>query len=252
MTPWLIRSRPLARPRIRLLCLPFAGGGTAVFRPWGDALPADVELAIAQLPGRECRLAEPPETDIAVIVAALTAALLALPAAPLAIYGQSMGAALAHDLALALTRAGRPPALLAVAARGAPHLPPRRPPVHRLETADFIAAIRKMGGTPDEVLDHAELMDLLMPSLRADFALSETFHRAARRIFHCPLLALAGNDDSLAPEDDVRAWGDYAAKRFRFAGFPGGHFFPQRQAGTVVRLILDTAADDGITAKEAS
>jgi len=238
---WLVRiGKPAARhPTLRLLCLPHAGGGPALFRPWAEALPPDVELVAAQLPGRERRLAETPCRDVETIVTGLVAAVLALAPVPLVLYGHSLGASLALDLAVALTRAQAPLALVTVAARSAPHLPPRRPPLSPLDDRAFLNAIGAMGGTPREALEHAELMAMVLPVLRADFALSEGFVRPAVPAVACPLLALRGHDDPYVAAADMRAWSAFAAGRFRFEEMAAGHFFAQSHRDDILRLIFE-------------
>lgn len=239
---WLVRLAPVPpAPRLRLLCLPFAGGGPLAFRSWAAALPAGVELLVAQLPGRERRLGEAPCSDIGTITEALCAAIPARPEAPLALFGHSMGGALAHDLAVALTRAGHPPAVVAVAGRQAPHLVHRRRPLHRLTDVALLATLAEMGGTPAEVLGNSELMALMLPALRADILLAESFLRPAGPAFSCPVLALAGRDDPFAPPSDVQAWQSVTTGRFRFECFDGGHFFTTRHRDTILAMIVDEA-----------
>jgi len=237
---WLIRiGKPVERPVLRLLCLPHAGGGPALFRPWAESLPPGVELVVAQLPGRERRVTEPPCRDATTIVAEVARAALALPAAPLALYGHSLGASLALDLAVRLTQANAPLALVTVAARAAPHLPPRRAPLSPLDDRAFLRAIGAMGGTPREALEHEELMALFLPVLRADFFLSEGFVRSPAPVIAAPLLALAGEDDPFVAEADMRAWSAFAAGRFRFERLAAGHFFAQSHKDDILRLMVE-------------
>lgn len=238
---WLVRiGKPTPYPpSLRLLCLPHAGGGPALFRTWAEALPLGIELVAAQLPGRERRLAETPCRDARIIVDGLVAAAMALPPAPLALYGHSLGASLALDLGAALTRAQAPLALVTVAARAAPHLPPRRPPLSPLDDRAFLAAIGAMGGTPREALEHEELMAMILPVLRADFALSEGFVRPPDAVLACPLLALCGRDDPFVARDDMRAWSGFTTGRFRLEEMAAGHFFAQSHRDDILRLIFE-------------
>lgn len=239
---WLIRiGKPVLRPVLRLLCLPHAGGGPALFRPWADLLPAGVELVAAQLPGRERRVTEPPCRHPGPIIEGITRAALALPAAPLALYGHSLGAALALDLAVSLTKADAPLSLVTVAARAAPHLAPRRALLSPLDDRAFLRAVGAMGGTPREALEHEELMALFLPVLRADFFLSEGFVRSPASVIAAPLLALAGRDDPFVAEADMRAWSAFAAGRFRFERLAAGHFFAQSHKDDILRLMIDEA-----------
>jgi medium-chain acyl-[acyl-carrier-protein] hydrolase len=142
---------------------------------------------------------------------------------------------------MALTRAGRPPAVVAVAGRQAPHLAHRRGPLHRLGDDALFATLAEMGGTPAEVLNNRELMALILPALRADIRLAESFLRPAGPAFSCPLLALAGQDDPFALPSDVQAWRSVTTGRFRFECFEGGHFFTMRHRDAILAMIVDEA-----------
>jgi len=238
---WLVRiGRPVERPALRLLALPYAGGGPALFRPWAEALPPGIDLVAAQLPGRERRVTEPPCRDLALIVETLAQAILSLPAAPLALYGHSLGAALALELAVRLTQSAAPPVLVTVAARAAPHLPPRRAPLSPLDDRAFLRAVGAMGGTPREALEHEELMALFLPVLRADFFLSEGHVRPAAPVISAPLLALAGCDDPFVTEADMRAWSVFAAGPFHVETLAAGHFFAQSHKDDILRMMFET------------
>lgn len=231
-TPWLTIFRRVAQPRLRIVCLPYAGAGASAYRRWHETVPADVELCCVQLPGRENRLREPCLTDIADVAPPLAAALRPWLDVPFVLFGHSMGSALAADLAWALIDGGRMPHLIAVSGRRAPHVPIDRPPLHKLDDAAFRRAIAAMGGTPREILEHEELMELLTPMLRADFRMAETFLRPDVRPFPCPLLAFAGEDDTICQPGMVESWRVWAGAGFRLHSVPGDHFFlhPQRAA----------------------
>src|SRR5690606_23069388 len=136
--------RPVAAPRLRMLCLPFAGGGTGIYRHWAGLAPADVEILTTRLPGRETRMDEPPATDMAAIVDGIRAGLAGRLDAPLALFGHSMGAAIAHDLAHRLIGEGIVPAVLMVSGRRAPFAPRRRRLLFELPEPDFLAELRRL------------------------------------------------------------------------------------------------------------
>lgn len=240
-SPWLVSFRPVPDARLRVFCLPYAGAGASAYRAWSLGAPEDVEVLAVQLPGRETRIREACVTSVADAVPPLAEAMAPLLDRPFVIFGHSMGAALAHDLAARLIDTGTMPELLVFSGRRPPHLPPRKAPIHDLPDAQFKDALRVMGGTPPEVLAHDELMAFLMPMLKADFRISETFSRDPVGTFACPVLAVAGRRDSEAAPEDVERWRDLAGGRFRYHAFDDGHFFlhPHREA--LMDLILDEA-----------
>lgn len=237
--PWFTVFRPVAMPRMRLFCLPYAGAGVSAFRDWPRLLPADIELCAIQLPGRENRVGEPVPAHIAEMMPPLISAIRPFVDEPFALFGHSLGAAVGYELARGLTAIGRPPQVLCVSGRRAPHMPMGRPPMHTLPDADLKRCIAEMGGTPPEVLAHDEMMDFLLPTVRADLRLSETYRRDAGRRLTCPIVAFAGSRDVEAPPPDVEAWHDVAGGPFAFHVLEGDHFFVKPHAGRVAAAIVD-------------
>lgn len=243
-TPWLTIFRRVARPRLRIVCLPYAGAGASAYRQWHAAVPDDVEVCSVQLPGRESRFREPCLTEVEQVIPPLIEALEPFLDAPFVVFGHSLGSALAAELTWALIGRGRIPRLLAVSGRRAPHVAVERRTMHHLDDAAFRRELEGMGGTPREILEHAELMELLTPMLRADFRMAEGFLRPDVRPFPCPMLAFAGEEDPEALPDRVDTWRAWAGAGYRLHRFPGDHFFlhPHREA--VVGCIL-AAAESG-------
>lgn len=227
--PWIVRPRPNPRAALRLLCFPFAGGGTSVFRTWPDALPANVELLAVELPGRDTRFKEQPVAQLAPLVTALAGAVTPLLQAPFAIYGHSLGALLGFGLARELRRRSfRPPMHLFVSGRRAPQL--REPsPMYNLPDPEFLAALRRLGGIPDAVFQATELMAVYLPILRADITLSEAEVVAPEEPLACPITALGGLTDERASIDELDAWRVQTSAGFERETFPGGHFFLQSE-----------------------
>lgn len=243
---WIIDFTPLRHPRVRLLCLPYAGGGANVYRGWADALPPWIGVAAVQLPGREGRLAEPPMTEAGPLIERLVEATTPLAEkGPLALFGHSMGAVLAWELARAMRRRGSSePGHLFVAGRRAPDLPSALPPLHGLPDAAFRAELARLGGTPREVLTHDELMNLILPMLRADFTLIETWRPEAGPPLSCPLTTFAGIHDAEAAPSRMAGWTAVTRGPTSHRVLPGGHFFLQESRAALLSLIA-AALEDG-------
>lgn len=235
---WITRPRPRPGAPLRLFCLPHAGGGASSFRPWADVLPAEVEVCPVQLPGREARMGEPAIDRMEPLVEALSEALRPFDDEPFALFGHSNGALIAFELARRLRREGRHgPVHLFASGRRAPHVPNPRRTVAHLPDDEFLAEMRELGGTPEEVLAHPELMRILLPLLRADVRLNETYAFAADAPLACPITAYGGLGDPKAPREDVEAWREHTAADFTLRFFPGDHFFVFARRDLVLRTL---------------
>lgn len=245
--PWVRSWNPRPQARIRLLCLHPAGAGASFYQDWSTALPADVELLAVQLPGREGRFVEPPLHDYEQAVAATHAALRPYLARPYALFGHSMGALLAYGVALAARRHGDPaPARLFVSGTTGPGVARRNTGRGGWTDDELVAELVQLGGTPKEVLDSAELLSLILPLLRADFTLCDTFETSAafsvgaQPPLDCPVSILGGDEDE-RPAADLAPWSAVTSGDSIQRGFPGGHFFLRSPSGPAVRAAV--AAD---------
>jgi len=236
--PWL--GSLADRPTGRVLCLPFAGGGTAPFHVLRDALPPGVDLCPVALPGRERRLAEPAIDDLGALVDAMLPGILpAVRRTPYVIYGHSMGAWVAFELVRALRRLQRPlPRHLFVAARRAPHLPAQRPALSHLPRQAFIDGVQeRYAAIPEQLLDKPAILDMFLPTLRADFQLLDGYRYVDQPPLEVPITALVGEDDEVVRARDVRGWREHTTEAFRFQRVAGGHFFLAEQADAVGALL---------------
>ena len=235
---WLPFRRPNPAARVRLFCLPFAGGGASAFRAWSESLPLTVDVCAVQPPGRETRFREPAYNRLKPLVAALADAVRPSFDVPIAFYGHSMGALTAFELARELRRRGGPiPSRLIVTGRMAPDAPPRRIPLHTLPDAEFRTELKQLGGTPSAVLDNDDMMRLYLPVLRADFAAHETYEYVEEPPLGCPILAVTGAEDTLAPPNELSGWRRHTTAAFEAHVVPGGHFLLQSNPALLHRLI---------------
>jgi medium-chain acyl-[acyl-carrier-protein] hydrolase len=226
---------------MRLFCFPYAGGAASVFRDSPYGLPTDVEVCPVHLPGRGTRLTEPPFSRLPLLVEALSEALQPLLDRPFALFGHSLGSLVCFELARQLRRSYQVcPARLFVSAGRAPQIPNRGRAVHTLPQKEFAEELRRLNGTPDELLDCHELMAIALPSLRADFALYETYGYLPEPPLDCPISSFGGLTDREVRRDDLEAWREQSSMSFSIRMFPGNHFFLK----AIEPLLLSTIADE--------
>ncbi|HST60443.1 MAG TPA: thioesterase domain-containing protein [Longimicrobium sp.] len=235
---WITRPRPLPRARLRLFLLPHAGGGASAFRGWADVLPADVEVCPVQLPGRENRIAETPFDRVEPLTEALADALDGYLDRPFALFGHSNGALMAFELSRLLRARGRPgPAHLFASGRRAPDLPADSDPIHQLPEAEFLGELARLGGLPQPLLEHRELLELMVPLLRADVAIHETYQFTEQAPLDCPITGYGGLADPKVSREQLEGWGRHGAPPFTMRLFPGGHFYLQDDRAATLRTL---------------
>lgn len=211
---------------MRLFCFPYAGGSASTFSAWPQLFPPEIEVRAVQLPGRWNRLKETPFYTLGDLLAALGSVLPGYLDRPYAFFGHSMGALIAFETARFLRRAQLPqPLHLFVSSRRAPQIcdfdivPPDLP------EEQFIERVARMKGTPSEVLDNPELMQLLMPALRADFALCRSYAYCPEPPLSCPISVFGGVEDKESEGERLDAWRIQTTSQFVLRQFPGGHFY---------------------------
>jgi medium-chain acyl-[acyl-carrier-protein] hydrolase len=241
-TPWLARARPNEHAALRLFCFPYAGGGALAFRGWADHMPSSVEVCPVQPPGRETRMRETPFNQVLPLARAAAEAIGPYLDKPFAFFGHSMGALIAFEVARELRRkSGRLPVKLYVSGRVAPQLPlARTPHLHSLPEPEFKEALRGLGGTPDGVLEDEMLMGLLVPLLRADFAVNEAYTYVAEPPLACPIFAMSGLRDAEVDREGLDGWREQTDGGFGLRLFPGDHFY----LNSAQQLLLQVLAQD--------
>jgi medium-chain acyl-[acyl-carrier-protein] hydrolase len=223
---WFTFPRPNPHASLRLFCFPYAGGRASVFRLWPDNLPSNVEVCAIELPARGRRMKEPPITRLLPLAQSIAHSLTLCLDKPFVFFGHSMGALLSFEVARQLRRGcGQQPLQLFVSGRRAPQVPDKDPPTNRLPESDFVAELRRLNGTPKEVLEHTELLQFMLPILRADFEVNETYEYAPEQPFSFPVTACGGLQDSEVSRQDLEAWREQTHASFVLRMFPGDHFF---------------------------
>lgn len=243
MSGWLVERGPTYGARARIVAVPFAGSGASALLPWAPLLPPDLALSVVRLPGRENRFRERHLTEMDEVVEQLLPHVLGDPLVPTVVFGYSLGALIAYELAVRLQAAGSPPLLLAVGGAQAPQLGPTTPPIAALGDAAFVAAVRDLGGTPAEVFEHPELLAMVLPTLRADFALVDGYRYAERPLLATPITTYSGEHDRELTRVGIERWGELTGAGCTHHTFDGGHFFLSVDPGPLVtRLVADIRA----------
>lgn len=240
---WVRINCPRPAARVRLICLPFAGGGANSYREWPTYLPEHVEVVPVQLPGRENRFDEPAIDAADLLAGRLLEGLLIYLDRPFALFGHSMGALIAFELARRLRTKGLEPVHVFASGCKAPHLPRARATYrHHLSDREFTAVVGNMNGVPREVLENADLMELALPALRSDFKLAETYRYRSQSPLRCPVSAFGGLQDNEVTQDEIEAWSCHTVGPFQAHMLPGNHFFVNSSRLSLLRLVTQQLA----------
>ncbi|MEM9135795.1 MAG: alpha/beta fold hydrolase [Cyanobacteria bacterium P01_F01_bin.42] len=236
MSSALICLKPNPSAEIRLVCLPHAGGSAQIFQDWTRRLPLWIELWAVELPGRGRRWGEQPIAALSQLVPDLSAAIADEIKKPFALFGHSMGGLIAFELAHTLQQQAAPLGLY-VSAAEAPQSKPSKPPIHGLPTPEFIAELRRYDGTPAAILENEEMMELLLPTLRSDFSLLETYEYRPGQMVSCPIVAFSGREDDIVSYEAMQQWAHVTTASFLQHDVVGDHFFVQTP-DFVERLLM--------------
>jgi len=246
LDPWIACRKPNPQARLRLFCFPYAGTGASIFRTWSDSLPADVEVCPVQFPGRGTRLMETPFTQLSPLVQALAQTLLPLLDKPFAFFGHSLGALVGFELARQLRRqSGVQPVRLFVSADRAPQFPHRERPMHALPDEEFLVELRRLNGIPEKVLEEVEIMQTMLPVLRADLAVCETYVYSTEPPLNCPISTFGGLQDRRVSRGDLEAWRNQTSASFSLRMFPGDHFFWHTTQPLLLQVLSQDLRGDG-------
>ncbi|MCX5047750.1 MULTISPECIES: thioesterase II family protein [unclassified Streptomyces] len=224
----------------RLYALPHAGGAASAYREWIAELAPATRVVPVQLPGREGRFGEPMADSVQAVAAEAAQALIEhAQDGPFVLFGHSMGALIAFELACALTEAGRAPDSLVVSGYAAPHLVRESPAVHLMSDGQLRDHLASLGGTRAEVLTDPALLELLAPTIRADYRLCDSYVCERRTPLEIPVSAIGGLDDPRVGAEELTAWAHTTAGPFRVRRFPGAHFYLGEQRDEVLGFLLN-------------
>jgi medium-chain acyl-[acyl-carrier-protein] hydrolase len=239
-TSWIQYWQPKPQARVRLFCFPYAGGTSGLFRTWSEQFPPDIEVYPIQLPGRERRIGEIPFRWLPDLIEALIEVLAPYLDKPYAIFGHSMGALIGFELSRSIRQMhqGLLPVHLFLSGHRAPQIALPRAPAYNLPEADFIDVLSELNGTPKETLQHKELLQLLLPLLRADFEVCETYQYKPEQPLTCPITVLGGVDDSEVTPTMLEAWKKQTSGPFKLHLFDGDHFYIHNAWPRVIATIL--------------
>ncbi|HLO30243.1 MAG TPA: alpha/beta fold hydrolase [Anaerolineales bacterium] len=236
---WFVCPQMRPEAETRLFLFPYAGGGPTVFNQWVPELPDDVEPRIVHYPGRGSRHREASITQITALAENLSQAIPPLLDKPFVFFGHSLGALIAFELTRQLRQQNFPqPQILFISACGAPHLPDPHSPIHTLSDGDFLASLQELNGIPAALLHQSEVMQVLLPILRADFQAMETYtYVRAESPLPCPILAFGGLDDPRLSRERLEGWALHTSSGFKSQYFAGDHFFINTARTSVIASI---------------
>lgn len=237
--PWIDCWLPRPGAQLRLFCFPHVGGASTVYRNWAPAFDERVEVCSIELPGRGLRFGEKLHTDLKDLVFSMQVEMQDYFDKPYAFFGHSMGALTAFEWARLIRQSALPEAkMLFISGFGAAHLPkPLSQMLHVLPNHELLASIERLKGTPPEVLQHRELMELLLPIIRADLQMVETYAYEKQAPLDIPLIALGGDQDPEVEASRLKAWKDQTTNRFECKFFEGEHFYIQSARDEVLKFI---------------
>lgn len=234
---WLVRCSPPAAGE-RLFCFPYAGGNPYLFREWAPLLDPGIELLALQAPGKGARIMEAPCARVDELVDGLLPAIRPLlDERPFSFFGHSNGALIAFELACRLQRLGLPrPRRLFLAGNPAPWTREHTRDYLSMSDAEFVQVLRDLQGTPEEVLADRDLLQVVLPGLRADFALSQSYRFDHPEPLDVAAVLVHGEHDSFALER-TQAWQRHLARPAELHRLPGGHFFLHSHLRELTALV---------------
>ncbi|WP_042389076.1 thioesterase II family protein [Streptacidiphilus melanogenes] len=235
---WIRRFHPAPDAKVRLLCLPHAGGSASFYFPVSAALSPGIEVLAVQYPGRQDRRSEPSIGTVAELADQVYRALGPLDDKPLALFGHSMGAVLGFELARRMEADGRRAAVLFASGRRGPATH-RAESVHKRDDDGLVSELKSLSGTNTALLGDEEILRMILPAIRNDYRAVETYERPAGGPLTSQIVVLIGDDDPKSTVEEAKAWAEETTGGFSLRVFPGGHFYLATQQKAVLGEISD-------------
>ena len=238
---WFKFSKRNSPALFRLFCFPHAGSGAAIFHNWLEKFPPEIEICPIQLPGRENRLQEPPFTRLKPLIQTLIPLLEPYLELPFGFFGHSMGALISFELARELRRRNLlVPSYLFVSSCRAPQVPDFDLPTHKLPETKFLKALSSYKGIPEKILQDSELMQMYLPTLRADFEILETYFYTREIPLESDIYVFGGLEDAKVSRQQLADWQKQTQTNFSLQMFVGDHFFWREVEDEIINTITGT------------
>lgn len=239
---WIRRFHPADHAATRLICFPHAGGSATFYYPFSKALSADVDVLAIQYPGRQDRFGEPCVENVHELADLITEQIRPWLDRPCALFGHSMGATIAFEVAGRLQRDGNTPLGLFVSARRAPSRH-KGGTLHLLDDDGLAAELVSLSGTDARILGNQDVLRMILPAVRADYKAAETYEYRPWPPLTCPVLALVGDDDPKVDPDEAKAWREHTTASFDLRVFSGGHFYLNAHEAAVAGIVTGQLAE---------
>ncbi|MFF1870161.1 thioesterase II family protein [Kitasatospora herbaricolor] len=239
---WIHRYHPAPDDDVSLVCFPHAGGSASYFRPLAGALAGRTDVLPLQYPGRQDRRSEPPIGSITGLADEILTVLESLPKRRLVLFGHSMGACVAFEVARRIEQRSSIE-LIGLVASGRTAPPKlRNSSVHLKDDDGIIAEIRRLNGTDSQLLHDDDIVRMILPTLRGDYTAVGTYTFEPGPKLRCPVSVLVGESDPQVSVDEARDWRHVTDGEFTLRTFPGGHFYLNDQQAQVVRALTEDLA----------
>jgi surfactin synthase thioesterase subunit len=234
---WFVKYRSEHSTALRLICLPYAGGSISTYANWINEVPEGVEIIAVQPPGRGVRFIEPPFDSMHALVESLFSALTPILTEPYVVFGHSLGSWVSYELLKKIQKNNLtlPVHFFASGAR-APHIEKKKENIHALPDEQFKERLKKLNGTPQSIIENHELMDFLMPVLRADFKIANDYCAAFDEV-GCSVTVIGGNNDTEISIEELHAWKTLFTEPTEIEIVEGDHFFVDNNVQQTLSIV---------------